>query len=47
MAKLRTATLIALFMAFFGTAQAETLEMEGISPGSGDARPTRGSVSRR
>ena len=42
MAKLRTATLIALFMAFFGTAQAETLQMEGVSPGSGDARPTRG-----
>jgi hypothetical protein len=42
MARLRTATLIALFLAFFGTAQAETLQMDGMSPGSGDARPTRG-----
>jgi len=42
MAKLRTATLIALFLAVFGTAQADTLQMEGISAGSGDARPTRG-----
>ncbi|MCP4301790.1 MAG: hypothetical protein GY783_14485 [Gammaproteobacteria bacterium] len=42
MAKLRTATLIALFLALFGMAQAETLQMDGLSPGSGDARPTRG-----
>ncbi|MGI9249238.1 MAG: hypothetical protein ACR2QI_09505 [Woeseiaceae bacterium] len=42
MAKLRTATLIALFLAVFGTAQADTLKMDGMSAGSGDARPTRG-----
>ena len=42
MAKLRSAALIALFLALFGTAQADTLKMEGMSAGSGDARPTRG-----
>jgi len=42
MAKLRSAALIALFLALFGTAQADTLNMDGMSAGSGDARPTRG-----
>jgi hypothetical protein len=42
MAKLRSAALIALFLALFGTAQADTLKMEGLSAGSVDARPTRG-----
>jgi len=42
MAKLRSAALIALFLALFGTAQADTLKMDGMSAGSADARPTRG-----
>ncbi|MGI9235765.1 MAG: hypothetical protein ACR2QZ_00115 [Woeseiaceae bacterium] len=42
MAKLRTAALIALFLALFGTAQADTLKMDNMSAGSGDAQPTRG-----
>lgn len=42
MAKLRTALMIATFLALFGTAQADTLKMDGMSAGSGDARPTRG-----
>ena len=41
MAKLRTAALVALFLAMFGTAQADTLQMEKMA-GSSDARPTRG-----
>lgn len=47
MAKLRTAALIALFLALFGTAQADTLKMDGMSAGSGDARPTRGMTQAR
>ena len=42
MSKLRTAALIALFLASFGTAQADTLKMDNMSPGSSDARPIRG-----
>jgi len=42
MGKLRTATLIALFFAVFGAAQAETLQMEGMSANPGEARPARG-----
>lgn len=42
MAKLRSAALIALFLAIFGMAQADTLKMDGMSAGSSDARPTRG-----
>ena len=42
MAKLRTAALIALFLASFGTATADTLKMDNMSAGSSDARPTRG-----
>ena len=47
MTKLRTATLIALFLTLFGTAQADTLKMDGMSAGSGDARPTRGMTQAR
>ena len=39
MAKLRTAALIALFLAMFGTAQADTLKMDKMSDGSSDALP--------
>lgn len=42
MAKLRSATLIALFLALFGTASADTLKVGGITAGYGEARPTRG-----
>ena len=42
MPKLRTITLIALVCAVFGTASADTLNMQGASAGAGDARPTRG-----
>jgi len=41
MSKLRTITLIALFLAAFGTANAQTLKMDGASAAV-DARPTRG-----
>ncbi|MBT8068223.1 MAG: hypothetical protein KJO09_13355 [Gammaproteobacteria bacterium] len=41
MAKLRTAALVALFLAMFGTAQADTLKMDKMA-GSSEARPTRG-----
>lgn len=47
MARLRTATLIALFLTLFGAAQADTLQMQGISAGSGDVRPTRGMTQAR
>jgi len=40
MSKLRTITLIALFLVAFGTANAQTLKMDGAS--GVDARPTRG-----
>ena len=42
MAKLRTAALIALFLASLGTARADTLRMDNMSAGSSDARPVRG-----
>ncbi len=42
MSKLRTITLIALFLAAFGTANAQTLKMDGASAAGVDARPTRG-----
>lgn len=42
MAKLRSAALIALFLALFSTAQADTLKMDNMSAGASDARPTRG-----
>lgn len=41
MSKLRTITLIALLLAAFGTANAQTLKMDGASA-TVDARPTRG-----
>lgn len=42
MAKLRTLSLIALLLAAWGTASADTLEMSGARAMSGDGRPTRG-----
>ena len=42
MAKLRTLSLIALLLAALGTANADTLKMQGAAGGSSDARPTRG-----
>jgi len=42
MSRLRTISLIAVAIAAFGTANAETLNMSGVSAGSGDSRPTRG-----
>ncbi len=46
MFRLRSAVIVALFLALFGTAQADTLKMEGMSAGAGDARPTRGMTQR-
>lgn len=42
MAKLRIVTVIALFLGAFGTSAAQTLEMDGVAPGSDSARPSRG-----
>ena len=42
MSKLRTISLIAVFLALFGTANAQTLKMDGAGADSGDPRPTRG-----
>ena len=42
MAKLRTISLVALLMAAWGTASADTLRMEGASARMDDGRPTRG-----
>ena len=42
MSKFRTISLIAVFLALFGTANAQTLKMDGASAGSDDARPSRG-----
>ena len=42
MAKLRILTVFALFFGAFGTAAADTLEMDGIAPGSDSARPSAG-----
>ena len=42
MAKLRILTVFALIFGAFGTSAAETLEMDGMAPGSASARPTRG-----
>ncbi|MDJ0794611.1 MAG: hypothetical protein QNI98_10225 [Woeseiaceae bacterium] len=42
MAKLRTISLAALLMAAWGTASADTLQMEGASAQMDDGRPTRG-----
>jgi hypothetical protein len=47
MAKLRIATLIALFLAAFGMAQADTLKMDTMAAGSSDTRPTRGMTQAR
>ena len=42
MAKLRILTVIALFLGAFGTSAADTLAMDGMTPGSDSARPSRG-----
>jgi hypothetical protein len=42
MAKLRILTVIAFFLGAFGTSAADTLEMDGMTPGSDSARPSRG-----
>jgi hypothetical protein len=42
MAKLRTISLVALLLAAMGSANADTLRMQGASAGSNDGRPTRG-----
>ena len=42
MPRLRKISLIALSLAVFGIANADTLDMRGASAGSADARPTRG-----
>jgi len=42
MSKLRTLSLIAVFLAFFGTAGAQNLKMDGINAANADSRPTRG-----
>jgi len=42
MSKLRKISLIALALAAFGTANADTLKMDGTSAGSSESRPSRG-----
>ena len=42
MAKLRILTVFALIFGAFGISVADTLEMEGIAPGAGSERPSRG-----
>ena len=42
MAKLRTISLVALLVAAWGTAGADTLQMEGATAPADDGRPTRG-----
>lgn len=42
MSKLRTISLIAVFLALFGSANAETLKMDGASADGAGPRPTRG-----
>lgn len=42
MAKLRTLTLFAFVFGFVGMAGADTLQLDGVAPGSDSARPTRG-----
>ena len=42
MSQLRTISLIAVFLAFFGTASAETLKMNGANADGAEPRPTRG-----
>ena len=42
MAKLRTISLAALLMAAWGTASADTLQMQGAGAQMDDGRPTRG-----
>ena len=47
MARFRTILLFAALLMTFGAASADTLQMQGASAGSGDARPTRGMTQAR
>jgi hypothetical protein len=42
MTKLRILTVFALFFGAFGTAAADTLDMDGVAPDSSAARPASG-----
>ena len=42
MAKLRTLALFAFVFGSIGMAGADTLQLDGVAPGSDSARPTRG-----
>jgi len=42
MAKLRIFTVLALLFGVLGTVNAQTLDMEGVAPGSDGARPSSG-----
>jgi hypothetical protein len=42
MAKLRTISLVALLVVAWGTAGADTLDMQGVAAPGNDGRPTRG-----
>ena len=42
MARLRTISLLALLVAAWGTAGADTLQMQGTTASQGDGRPSRG-----
>ena len=42
MARLRTMSLLALLLAAWGTASADTLDMKGVAAPMEDGRPTRG-----
>ena len=47
MQKLRTLTLIALVFGLTSIVHADTLQMEGTTPGAGDAAPSRGMTAER
>jgi hypothetical protein len=47
MAKLRTISLVALLIAAWGTAGADTLDMQGVAATANDGRPTRGMTQAR
>ena len=45
MTKLRILTVFALFLGAFGTAAADTLDMDGVAPDSSAARPASGTTA--
>lgn len=47
MTKLRIVSMFALLIAFGGMANAETVRMTGINPGTDDTRPARGMTQAR